>query len=95
MRPLFSALSIIFVVIGFFMPLVWVLAVVAAVLAIGSAPGALGADDRARTGGISGGAYDDIAVSQELKTCPACLGKVSKYASKCQYCGERLEVISN
>jgi hypothetical protein len=95
MRPLFNALTIIFVIIGFFIPLVWVLAVVTAVLAIGSAPDGLRVDGKANSGRSSGGGRDDIVVSQKSRACPTCLGMVSKYASKCQYCGERLEVTSS
>ena len=95
MRPLFSALTIIFVIMGFFITLVWVLAVVTAVSAIGSAPDGLRVDGKASSGRLSGGVRDDIVVSQTSRACPTCLGMVSKYASKCQYCGERLEVTSS
>ena len=95
MRPLFSALTIIFVIMGFFIPLVWVLAVVTAVLAIGRASDGLRVDDKAKSERLSDGVGDDIAVSQKSRACPTCLGMVSKYAAKCQYCGERLEVTSN
>ena len=95
MRPLFNALTIIFVIIGFFIPLVWVLAVVTAVLAIGRASDSLRVDGKAKSERLSDGVRDDIAVSQKSRACPTCLGMVSKYASKCQYCGERLEVTSS
>ena len=95
MRPLFNALTIIFVIMGFFIPLVWVLAVVTAVLAIGRASDSLRVDGKAKSERLSDGVRDDIAVSQKSRACPTCLGMVSKYASKCQYCGERLEVTSN
>ena len=95
MRPLFNALTIIFVIMGFFIPLVWVLAVVTAVLAIGRASDGLRVDGKAKSERLSDGVRDDIAVSQKSRACPTCLGMVSKYASKCQYCGERLEVTSN
>ena len=95
MRPLLNALTIIFVIMGFFIPLVWVLAVVTAVLAIGRAADGLRVDGKAKSERLSDGVRDDIAVSQKSRACPTCLGMVSKYASKCQYCGERLEVTSN
>ncbi len=80
---------------GFFIPLVWVLAVVTAVLAIGRASDGLRVDGKAKSERLSDGVRDDIAVSQKSRACPTCLGVVSKYASKCQYCGERLEVTSS
>ena len=95
MRPLFNALTIILVIMGFFIPLVWVLAVVTAVLAICRASDGLRVDGKAKFERLSDGVRDDIAVSQKSRACPSCLGMVSKYASKCQYCGERLEVTSN
>ena len=95
MRALFYALTIIFVIMGFFIPLVWVLAVVTAVSAIGSTSDGLRVDGKAKSGRLSDGVRDNIAVSQKSRACPACLGMVSIYASKCQYCGERLEVTSN
>ncbi len=52
-------------------------------------------DGKANSGKLSGGVRDDIVVSQKSRACPTCLGMVSKYASKCQYCGERLEITSN
>jgi len=95
MRPLLNVLTIVFFVIGFFVPLVWVLAVISAVSAIVSASDGLRVDDRVRSGGAVGGIGDDNAGSHKSKSCPACLGTVSPYASKCQYCGEILEVGSN
>ena len=80
---------------GFFIPLVWVLAVVTAVSAIGSAPDGLRVDGKAKPGRLSSSSQDDIAVPQKSRACPTCLGMVSIYASKCQYCGERLEVTSS
>ena len=80
---------------GFFIPLVWVLAVVTAVSAIGCAPVGLRVDGKAKPGRLSGGVREDNVVSQKSRACPACLGMVSKFASKCQFCGERLEVTSS
>jgi len=95
MRPLLNVLTVIFFIIGFFIPVVWVLAVVSAVSAIASASDGLRADDRVRSSGVKDGTGDDNAGSHQSKSCPACLGTVSPYASKCQYCGEILEVGSN
>ncbi len=95
MRPLLNVLTIVLFVIGFFVPLVWVLAVVSAVSAIVSASDGPRADARARSSGVMDSIGDDNAGSHKSKSCPACLGTVSPYASKCQYCGEILEVTSN
>ncbi len=95
MRPLLNVLTIVLFVIGFFVPLVWVLAVVSAVSAIVSASDGPRADARARSSGAMDGIGDDNAGSHKSKSCPACLGTVSRYAAKCQYCGEILEVSSN
>ena len=94
-RPLLNVLTIIFFIIGFFIPVVWVLAVVSAVSAIASASDGLRADDRVRSSGTMDGIGDDNAGSHKSKSCPACLGTVSSYAAKCQFCGEILEVSSD
>ena len=94
-RQLLSVLTVIFFIIGFFIPVVWVLAVVSAISAIVSASDGLKAGDRVRSGGVMDSIGDDNAGSHQSKSCPACLGTVSRYASKCQYCGEILEVGSN
>ena len=95
MRPLLNVLTIVLFVIGFFVPLVWVLAVISAVSAIVSASDGPRADARARSRGTMDGMEDDSAGSQKSKSCPACLGTVSRYAAKCQFCGEILEVTPN
>ena len=95
MRTLLNVLTVVLFVIGFFVPLVWVLAVVSAVSAIVSASDGPRADARARSSGVMDSIGDDNAGSHKSKSCPACLGTVSPYASKCQYCGEILEVTSN
>ena len=95
MRPLLNVLTIVLFVIGFFVPLVWVLAVISAVSAIVSASDGPRADARVRSSRVMDGMEDDNAGSHKSKSCPACLGTVSRYASKCQYCGEILEVSSN
>ena len=95
MRPLLNVLTIVFFVIGFFVPLVWVLAVISAVSAIVSASDGLRVDDRVRSSGVIDGIGDNNAGSHRSKSCPACLGTVSRFASKCQYCGEILEVASD
>jgi hypothetical protein len=95
MRPLLNVLTLVLFVIGFFVPLVWVLAVISAVSAIVSASDGPRADARARSSGVIDGIGDNNAGSHKSKSCPACLGTVSRFASKCQYCGEILEVASN
>jgi len=95
MRPLLNVLTLVLFVIGFFVPLVWVLAVISAVSAIVSASDGPRADARARSSGTIDGIEDDNAGPHKSKSCPACLGTVSSYAAKCQYCGEILEVTSN
>ena len=95
MRPLLIVLAIILLVIGFFVPLVWVLAVISAVLAIVSSSDSVQADAREQNNGMMDGPRDDNAGLQKSRSCPACLGRVSSYASKCQFCGEILEVTSD
>ncbi len=95
MRPLLNVLTVVLFVIGFFVPLVWVLAVISAVSAIVSASDGLRVDAGARSSGMIDGIGDDNAGSHKSKSCPACLGTVSRFASKCQYCGETLEVASD
>jgi len=95
MRPLLNILTVVFFIIGFFIPLVWVLAVVSAVSAIASAADGPGVDTGERTSGVMAGRGDESAGLQNSKSCPACLGRVSSYASKCQFCGEILEVTSD
>ena len=95
MRPLLITLTIILLVIGFFVPLVWVLAVISAVSAIVSSSDSVQADAREQNNGMMDGPRDDNAGLQKSRSCPACLGRVSSYASKCQFCGEILEVTSD
>ncbi len=95
MRPLLNVLTVVFFVIGFFVPLVWVLAVISAVSAIVSASDGLRAEGRVRSSGVMDSIGDDNAGSHKSKSCPACLGTVSRFASKCQYCGEISEVASD
>ena len=95
MRPLLIVLTIILLVIGFFVPLVWVLAVISAVSAIVSSSDSVQADAGEQNNGMMDGPWDDNAGLQKLRSCPACLGMVSSYASKCQFCGEILEVSSD
>ena len=92
MRPLLKVLTIIFFIIGFFIPVVWVLAVIFAVSAIASASDSLKMSAGEQTSGMMAGKEDENAVSQKSKSCPACLGTVSCYAAKCHFCGEILEV---
>ncbi len=94
-RPLLNVLTVIFFIIGFFIPVVWVLAVISAVSAIVSASDGLRVDDRVRSSGVMDSIGDDNKGSYTSKSCPACLGTVSRFASKCQYCGEILEVASD
>ncbi len=94
-RPLLNVLTVIFFIIGFFIPVIWVLAVVTGVSAIASASDGPGTDARVRSSGTMDGMEDDSAGLQKSKSCPACLGRVSIYASKCQFCGEILEVTPN
>lgn len=65
MRPFFSTLTIILIVVGFFMPLAWAGAAVCAFLAIGASPGGKRADGKARTGGLLGGLWDDAVISHK------------------------------
>ena len=95
MRPLLNVLTVIFFIIGFFIPIVWVLAVVTAVSSIASAADGPGTDASESNYGMTNGMGDDKAGSHKSKSCPACLGIVSRYAAKCQFCGEILEVTPN
>ena len=95
MRPLLNVLTVVFFIICFFIPLVWVLAVVSAVSAIASASDGQGVDTGERTSGVMAGKGDESAGLQKSRSCPACLGIVSRYAAKCQFCGEILEVSSD
>ena len=95
MRSLLIILTIILLVIGFFVPLVWVLAVISAVSAMVISSDRLQAGAREQTVGMMDGMRDGNAVSQKSKSCPACLGTVSCYAAKCHICGEILEVSSD
>ncbi len=95
MRALLIVLAIILLVIGFFVPLVWVLAVISAVLAIVSSSDSVQAVAREQNNGMMDGPRDDNAGLQKSRSCPACLGTVSSYAAKCHICGEILEVTPN
>ena len=95
MRSLLIILTIILSVIGFFVPLVWVLAVISAASAIVSSSDSLQADASKQTNGVLGGKRGGNAGSHKSKSCPACLGTVSCYAAKCHICGEILEVSSD
>lgn len=94
-RPILSVLTVIFFIIGFFVPVVWVLAVVSAVSAIASASDGQRVNDRARSSGTMDSIGNDNSGSYKSKSCPACLGTVSSYAAKCHICGEVLEVSSD
>ena len=94
-RPLLNVLTVIFFIIGFFIPVVWVLAVVSAVSVIVSASDGLKADDRVLSSGVLDVAVDDNSVSHKSKSCSACLLSVSLYASMCRSCGVILEIASD
>ena len=95
MRSQLIVLTIILFLIGFFAPWVWAFAVISAVSAMVNSSGSLQAGAREQTNGMIDGMRDDNSVSQKSKSCPACLGTVSRYAAKCQFCGEILEVTPN
>ncbi len=57
---------------------------------MGVRPSGQRADGKARTGGVLGGLWDDIAVHFTTQKCPYCLSVVPKAATKCSQCGEWL-----
>ena len=87
MKSFFWMLTVVLVIGGFFIPLLWVAALVIGLLAIGSSPSGKREDGNARTGGLMGGIWDAAVVSSKMKTCPSCAEKIMKRASVCKHCG--------
>ncbi|MDP2630739.1 MAG: hypothetical protein Q8P56_05005 [Candidatus Uhrbacteria bacterium] len=88
MRSFFAILTIGFILLGFFIPFVWVFALVAGVIAIGSAPSGVRADGKRKTGGLLGGVWDDVVIGYKMKDCPYCKMKIDVEATKCPHCAE-------
>ena len=93
MRGFFSLLTIGLILVGFFLPIAWVGAVITGIIAIGSAPSGKRADGKSRTGGLLGGVIDNAAVSSKMRECPYCGNMIFRKAIKCQYCHEKVEAI--
>ena len=86
MKSFFSMLAIASIVGGFFIPVLWVIALISIFIAIGAAPEGKRADGKARTGGLLGGMWDAAVVSSKMKKCPHCRSDIPKEASVCRHC---------
>lgn len=86
MKSFFSLLAVVSIVGGFFLPVLWVVALISIIIAIGAAPEGKRADGKAKTGGLLGGVWDSAVVSATMKKCPHCLSDIPKEASVCRHC---------
>lgn len=92
MRGFFFGLTVVLVIIGLFLPVLWVVAIITAVLAIASAPSGVRADGKPRSGGLLGGVWDAAAVSMTTRDCPHCRTKIDKRATVCPQCSRNVPV---
>ena len=88
MKKTFAVLTIILVMAGFAFPLLWIGAVIAAIIAMSAAPEGHRIDGRRKTGGLLGGMVDNIALMGKTTVCPYCQSTIMKSAQKCPNCGE-------
>ena len=91
MRSFWLLLTILFIVIGFIVPITWIFAIITAIIAIGSSPAERRADGKKKTGGLLGPLWDNFMLSQKMFECPYCKSLIFKDVEKCKYCGEWLE----
>lgn len=88
MKSFFWPLTVILVIVGLFIPLLWVVAVVTAFIAVGAAPAGTRADGKSKTGGLLGGVWDAAVVGSTMKDCKFCKSKIPDDASTCRYCAK-------
>ena len=65
MRPILSLLTVGLILVGFFVPLAWAVALVTGFLAVGSSPGGKREDGKAKTGGMLGWFWDDAIIAHK------------------------------
>jgi len=86
MKSFFWMVTVVCVIAGLFVPILWGVALVTAIFAIASAPAGRRADGKERTGGLLGGVWDAAVVSAKMTKCKHCLADIPKQASVCKYC---------
>ena len=90
MRSPLLITTVILIIAGFAIPILWAGAIVTAFLATAASPGGVRADGKKKSGGLFGPVIDDIAVSMNTKKCPYCEKKKKKTVKKCPHCAEWL-----
>ena len=91
MRDFFTTLTIVLVIVGFWVPIAWVGAIITLILAIGCAPSGKRPDGKAKSGGLLGWLFDDLEIALTMRDCPYCKTKVMKNAVKCPHCTEWID----
>jgi hypothetical protein len=86
MKSFFWMVTVVCVIAGLFVPVLWMVAIFTGILAIASAPAGQRADGKDRTGGLLGGVWDGAVISATMQNCPHCLSKIPKNAAVCRYC---------
>ena len=88
MKNFFIVLTVVLAIVGFFVPIVWVMAVATGIIAIGTAPSGTRPDGKRKSGGLLGPLFDNIAVGMKMRDCPYCKNKIMNDATKCPHCHE-------
>lgn len=86
MKSLLWIATLVFIVFGFAMPMLWAAAIVTAFLAIGASPEGKREDGKAKTGGLLGGLWDSTVVGATMKDCDHCKSKIPVDATVCKHC---------
>lgn len=88
MKPFLGKFTVVLLVAGFILPLLWIAAIFTGLFWVGAAEPGLREDGKRRSGGLLGGLWDEYIVDKKMMECPHCLALVFREASKCRHCGE-------
>ncbi len=91
MKSALGVITIILAIAGFFVPVLWVFAIITLFFWIGLRPAGLRADGKRKTGGLLGALIDDLSVHSKMRKCPYCKALIFRDALKCNHCGEFLK----
>ena len=91
MKIALGVITIILAIAGFFVPVLWIFAIITLFLWIGSRPAGVRADGKRKSGGLLGPLIDSLAVNRKMYKCPYCKALIFKDALKCNHCGELLK----
>jgi len=86
MKSTWWVITMVFILFGFIIPVLWIFAIIAAICAIASSPGGTRADGKPKSGGLFGGLWDAWLMHEKMRECPHCKSQILKDASRCRYC---------